>query len=263
MSDVIFKTQTVRKQYLDRNQIKTILFNRFSIDRGKITVLKGETGIGKTTLLNMLGLMDTIAFHKGDNITFFPKPDKPFHYRDVFGAGFLRREKALETIRKNYFGFMFQHDHLIDGWTGWENVILPYLIRYPKKSPSIPKQKAKELIESCQFDDMLDIMDRSPATYSGGQRQRAALIRAIIHHPKVIFADEPFASVPERRARRIIKILKEQAQKNGVTTIMVAHDTHDKVLSQNGISICALSETYKDNKNTKIISVKKGMYNET
>ena len=262
MSDVIFKTQRIRKQYRDRNRIKTILFKSFTIDRGKITVLKGETGIGTTTLLNMLGLMDEIAFTKDDNITFFPKPDKPFHYKDVFAASFFRKEKALETIRKNYFGFMFQHDHLIDGWTGWENVILPYLIRFPGTSPSVPKKKAKQLIESCQFDDMLDIMDRSPATYSGGQRQRAALIRAIIHHPKVIFADEPFASVPERRAKRIIEILTEQAKKHGVTTIMVAHDTHDRVLNQEGISICALSEAYMDENHTKIISVKKGKYNE-
>ena len=262
MSDIIFEAQTIRKNYRDRNRIKTILFENFTIDRGKITVFKGETGIGKTTLLNMLGLMDEIVFTKDDNLTFFPKPEKAFHYKDVFGAGFRNKEKALEKIRKNYFGFMFQHDHLIDGWTGWENVILPYLIRYPGISPSVPKKEAKKLIESCQFDDMMDIMDRSPATYSGGQRQRAALIRAIIHQPKVIFADEPFASVPERRARRIIEILKEQAKKNGVTTIMVAHDTHDKVLNQNGIYICALSEAYIDKNQTKIISVKKGKYNE-
>ncbi|KPA19199.1 macrolide ABC transporter ATP-binding protein [Candidatus Magnetomorum sp. HK-1] len=261
MSEVIFKTETVRKRYMDRTRIKTIIFENFSIDRGKITVLKGETGIGKTTLLNMLGLMDEISFIEKDNITFFPKPNKPFHYRDIFSTGFLRKEKALETIRKNYFGFMFQHDHLIDGWTGWENVILPYLIRFPGTHPSVPIKKAKDLIETCQFTDMLEIMKRSPATYSGGQRQRAALIRAIIHKPKVIFADEPFASVPERRARRIIGILRKQARKNGVTTIMVAHDIHDRVLNHNDISVRSLSE-YKDNKNTKIISVTKGKIHE-
>jgi ABC-type lipoprotein export system ATPase subunit len=257
MSDFIFKIQTVRKNYKDKNRTKSIQFNSFAIDRGKITVFKGETGIGKTTLLNMLGLMDEIEFQKDDNITFYPKPNKPFHYRDIFVRSFLQREKALETIRKNYFGFMFQHDHLIDGWTGWENIILPYLIRFPGIPPSVPTNEAKKLIETCQFTDMMDILNRSPATYSGGQRQRTALIRAIIHKPKVIFADEPFASVPERRARRIIEILKHQANRNGVTTIMVAHDTHDKVLNQKDIIIRPFSE-HQDKNSTKIISVEKG-----
>ncbi|KPA14617.1 phosphonate ABC transporter ATP-binding protein [Candidatus Magnetomorum sp. HK-1] len=257
MSDFIFKIQSVRKSYMDRTKTQSILFESFSLERAKISVLKGETGIGKTTLLNMLGLMDDIAFQDEENIIFFPISDKPFHYRDIFCTSFLNKEKALETIRKNYFGFMFQHDHLIDGWTGWENIILPYLIRFPKMPPSKAIKEAQNLIESCQFNDMLHIMNRSPATYSGGQRQRTALIRAIIHKPKVIFADEPFASVPKRRAKRIIDVLKEQARKNGVTTIMVAHDTHDEILNHSDISIHSLSE-YQNSNHIKIVSVKKG-----
>jgi len=264
MSDSIFTTQKVRKTYMVKGRTQTTIFEKFSVDRGKINVLKGETGIGKTTLLNMLGLMDHIVFHQDDNITFFPTSTSHFHYRDIFSKGFFQKEQQLEEIRNNNFGFMFQQDHLIDAWTGWENVILPYLIRFPEKDKSEPKEIAKELIQSCQFDDMLDIMSRSPATYSGGQRQRAALIRAIIHKPKVIFADEPFASVPKRRARRILEILRDQARENGVTTIMVVHDIHDKVLKEalKEKDISILSLTKREYQDKTIISVKKGKIHE-
>ena len=262
MSDFIFTIENVRKNYFDRNRPQTLLFQNINIERGVITVIKGETGIGKTTLLNMLGLMDQITFNKNDNITFFPEPGKAILYSDIYARGYFQKEKNFEKYRKEYFGFMFQHDHLIDGWTGFENISLPYLISNPGIPLSVPRKKAEELIEICQFFDMSEILDSSPATYSGGQRQRTALLRALIRKPIVIFADEPFASVPKKRAKDILKVLCTQAEKEGVTTIMVAHDTHDALLSLPEKNIKTIELEEKRSENSKIISVKKGSSNE-
>jgi len=251
MSELIFQIRSIRKTYKDRKVNKLITFPSMQIERGKITVIKGETGIGKTTLLNMLGLMDQMIFTNDDEIFFYPQKGETILYSNLF----VKKRKMIEKIRRKYFGFMFQHDHLIDSWTGWQNVILPYIIRYPRQSLDKPIAQVKKIINECHFVDMLKILNRSPSTYSGGQRQRTALLRALIHHPDVIFVDEPFASVPLKRAEEILNVLKEQTYK-GVTTVMVAHDIHDQLFNDANLNKFNLIEENK--KEFTKITVKEG-----
>jgi ABC-type lipoprotein export system ATPase subunit len=224
-SNWIFKVDNLKKTFLSaRRADNTYLrFKNIQIERGAMTLITGETGIGKTSLLNLLGLMDEMVLYHGDDIIFNPLDQSPVSYRYLL----LEAPERIEIVRYKYFGFMFQQDHLIDAMTGWENVILPYLLRYPKVTVDEAVEKAKNIIKACHFEDMLfGLMDRSPATYSGGQRQRTALIRAIVHDPTVIFADEPLASVDQGTAKDIINILFQQKEK-GKTVIMVVHDTHE------------------------------------
>jgi len=235
LEDYIFKIDQVRKIYNYKGEINQIIFNNIYIPREMITFIKGETGIGKTTLLNILGLMDKISFMENDNIIFLPDPNQTIDFRNIYSKRF-KKYRIIENIRKNYFGFMFQHDHLIDAWKGWENIILPDYIRNSHVSISKYKNKIHNLIELCNFSDMHELLERSPSTYSGGQRQRTALLRALIHSPKVIFADEPFASISKKKAMEILNVFKNQAQKNGTTIIIVSHDIHDDILQNININ---------------------------
>jgi ABC-type lipoprotein export system ATPase subunit len=224
-SNWIFKVDNLKKTFLSTRRSDTtyLRFKNIRIERGALTLITGETGIGKTSLLNLLGLMDEMVLYHGDDIIFKPLDKPPISYRYMMQEA----PERIEQVRYAYFGFMFQQDHLIDAMTGWENVILSYLLRYPDASKAEAIEKAKTIIKACRFDDMLHgLMDRSPATYSGGQRQRTALVRAIIHDPMVIFADEPLASVDQETAKDIINILAQQKEK-GISVIMVVHDTHE------------------------------------
>ena len=230
----IFKVDNLKKTFLTTKRSETtyLKFKNIRIERGALTLITGETGIGKTSLLNLLGLMDEMVLYHGDDIWFNPLDQPPISYRQMI----QETPERMEQVRYAYFGFMFQQDHLIDAMTGWENVILSYLLRYPEASTSEAIDKAKRIMKACHFDDMLNgLMERSPATYSGGQRQRTALVRAIIHDPMVIFADEPLASVDQGTAKDIINILTQQKE-NGTSVIMVVHDTHEYLFDSSTVN---------------------------
>jgi len=227
---VLFEAKNLSKTY-GRQKIQ---YHDIEIEQGKITVINGKTGVGKTTLLNMLGLMNHIEFDENSDITLkrslLDETLSDISYKDI------QKNKEIENLRKKYFGFMFQQDQLIDTMNGWQNIAMPLLVRQSKLSMKKIKDKIDALLTAHQFDDMREnnLMDRSPATYSGGQRQRTALLRAIIHQPKVLFADEPLASVDEETAINILNVLSQKA-KDGMTIILVIHNTHLNLLEENDI----------------------------
>jgi len=219
MDKHIFTIKSFSKDFVN----KRITFENVNIKRCFFNVITGKTGCGKTTVLNLLGLMDTIS-KKDEGEVVFNIDNDTIYYRKV-------NANQSKHIRLNYFGFLFQQDHLFDDMTGWENVSLPFLVKKPKAKLDEAIKKCRELIEQCSFTDMLenDFMERSPATYSGGQRQRVALLRALIHDPKVIFADEPLASVDKETALDILQLLNKQVQA-GKTIVMVMHNTMTPLL---------------------------------
>ena len=228
----------------------SITFENIIIRRNSFNVITGKTGCGKTTLLNLLGLMDNITKKDKGDVIFNPDHRNNYNYSN------LNANKS-KHIRLNYFGFLFQQDHLFDDMTGWENVSLPYLVKNPKAKRKEAIEKCKVLIKQYSFHDLLEdnFMQRSPATYSGGQRHRVALLRSLIHDPEVIFADEPLASVDRNTALQILRLLDKQVQ-DGKTIVMIMHDTMTPLLQNNDIhlnmdkvNIIELSQFVK--KNTK------------
>ena len=199
------------------------LENNFYLHRNKLTIISGVSGTGKSTLVNILGLIDTCD---DVEIIFSPSDGAQYDYKSLY-----RNKTSLETVRRNYFGFVFQNDHLIDSFSILENLIFPILSRnngnLSNYSTKGLKEKITNLMEEIGFDDLLKkgmgFFDRSPATLSGGQRQRLSLIRGILHDPEVLIADEPIASVDEKAASNIIHVLK-MLIRQGKTVILVAHN---------------------------------------
>jgi len=251
----VFKISRVRKDFSlpEKEESKFLHYKDINIKRNYLTLITGNTGLGKTTLLNILGLMDDFSFNdENSDVLFYPDLErKPISYRSIN----QKKIKNIEKIRYDFFGFMFQQDHLIDSMSGWENVVMPLIIRNKNISFNKAKNVAENLFLEYKFDEMLEsnVLDRSPATFSGGQRQRTALIRSLIHEPSVILADEPFASVNKSVIDDIKRVFKTLLNKNKTSIIMVVHDTHEEYFDEFEISNIQKIHLIKKNYNEIII----------
>jgi len=224
LNNLIYRIVNAKKQFASGDE--DLIFSSIDIPKHTLSLISGDTGVGKTTLINILGLMDDFCFDsKDDDIIFYPdSAPNPIGYQSLLSS----QLDIIHDIRFKYMGFMFQQDHLIDSMSGWENVVLPYIIRNKKVCFEEAKNKAEQLFETYHFDDILEkkILDRSPATFSGGQKQRIALIRSLIHDPAVILADEPFASVNQKVILDIKSVFIDLVKRKKISIIMVVHDTH-------------------------------------
>jgi putative ABC transport system ATP-binding protein len=173
------------------------------IGENKVTVLKGPSGSGKTTLLSIIGCMSRPSAGRvklqGREITSLP-------------------ERFLTDIRRNYFGFIFQQPNLIKGISVLDNVMLP---AYPlgEKRSHLKTKAMKGLAE-------LNIATKAASKVewlSGGEAQRASIVRALINDPHIIIADEPTAHLDTKLSYRFMEII-EKFKAEGKTVIITSHD---------------------------------------
>lgn len=175
-----------------------------SICKGEIITIVGPSGAGKTTLLQIAGTLD--------------RPDSGKVIYDGEETSSLG-DKRLSHFRNSNIGFIFQFHQLLPEFTACENVALPAMIGGMSKKKAM--QKASELL------DMLGLSERKrhkPAEMSGGERQRAAIARALINDPKVIFADEPTGSLDSRNRDEIRDVIASLRERLGQTFVIVTHD---------------------------------------
>lgn len=170
------------------------------------TVIMGSSGAGKSTLLYALSAMDQPTsgkvWYQGQQIT-------------------GKKERELAEIRAKEFGFVFQQTHLISNLTLWENIVVTgYLDK--SRSTSMIHERAQSLLKQM---DVKDAADRLPFQVSGGEAQRAAIARAMINEPAVIFADEPTGALNKRNSEEVLDLLTTLNQ-NGQSIVMVTHDIH-------------------------------------
>jgi len=175
------------------------------INAGEMVAIMGKSGSGKTTLLNTIGLLD--KSFEGE-----------YFINDINVKKLSEKQKAF--YRNEFFGFVVQDFALIEKYTVFENIKIPF--NYTKK-----RLKKKELIERIEtITTKLGINDKlkEPAyNLSGGQRQRVAIARAIINNPKIILADEPTGALDSDNAKEIMNLLK-RLNNEGKTIIVVTHD---------------------------------------
>lgn len=174
-----------------------------NITRGSFVVLLGPSGSGKSTLLNLIGLLDTPTkgqiFFEGKDITQ------------------ISSESKRSALRRRKMGFVFQFDGLLPEFSLLENVALPGLMQGKDE-----KKRAQKLLD--QF-GVGTISHKMPADLSGGEKQRAAIARALCNRPDLLLADEPTGNLDAARKEQVFKDFAALA-KEGLTVLMVTHDVH-------------------------------------
>ena len=201
----ILEVNNLKKIYTTRfgaNSVQALSSVSFSVENGEYVAIMGESGSGKTTLLNILAALD--------------KPTRGtvlLEGRDITAIS----EKELSTFRRNNLGFVFQDFNLLDTFNLMDNIFLP-LVLSGKKYQEMNK-RLKPLAAKLGISDLLY---KYPYEVSGGQKQRAAIARALITQPKLILAAEPTGALDSRSADYLLKLFN-QINNDGQTIIMVTH----------------------------------------
>ena len=172
----------------------------FEIEKGELVIILGASGSGKSTILNILGGMDTVS--EGEVI--------------VDGVDIVKLSDRERTLyRRNDIGFVFQFYNLIPNLTARENVELALEI----------VRGAKDVDETLRSVELGDRMDNFPAQLSGGEQQRVSIARAISKNPKLLLCDEPTGALDYKTGKHVLHILQEMSRKNGVTVVIVTHNS--------------------------------------
>ncbi len=179
------------------------------IERGEFVAIMGPSGSGKSTLLYCLSGMDDVS---EGTVTLHDDQSHPVHITAL-------RQKALAALRLTRMGFVFQQVHLLRNLTILDNVVLPGFTATPGDRASVVS-RARRLLDRV---GIAELVDREITQASGGQLQRAAIARALINSPDLVFGDEPTGALNEATASEIMDLLAE-VNREGRTIVLVTHD---------------------------------------
>lgn len=202
-----FTINEVKKEFINGEVKEEILKGiNLSLKKGEITALVGASGSGKSTLLTIAaGLQpasDGQIIFEGKNMN-------------------TMNQEQIRKIRASKFGFVFQFAHLVPFLTVEEQLLLMLDVsesKLKKYEQKIEIEKILKLVE------MVHRKNAFPSSLSGGEKQRIAIARAIIHKPKVLFADEPSASLDSKRSKDVMSLIRDLTKTLNITTLMVTHD---------------------------------------
>jgi ABC-type lipoprotein export system ATPase subunit len=203
----IFIIDEVRKTFTNGEVKEEILKGiNLSLREGEITALVGASGSGKSTLLTIAaGLQpasDGSVVFEGKNMT-------------------TMNSEQVRKIRASKFGFVFQFAHLVPFLTVEEQLILMLEVSESKFKKSDQKREIDHILRLVGMEHRKNAY---PSSLSGGEKQRVAIARAIIHKPKVLFADEPTASLDSKRSKDVMSLIRDLTKTLNITTLMVTHD---------------------------------------
>ncbi|MBU3099445.1 MULTISPECIES: ABC transporter ATP-binding protein [Clostridium] len=204
---VLVEVKNLKKIYSTRfggNKVQALDDVSFSVEAGEYIAIMGESGSGKTTLLNILASLDKPTsgevLLEGKNIVNI-------------------KESEISAFRRNHLGYVFQDFNLLDTFSIKDNIFLPLVL-----SGKDYKEMDSRLQPIVNKLGIKDILEKYPYEVSGGQKQRAAITRAIITNPKLVLADEPTGSLDSKSAGEILKLFSA-INKSGQTILMVTHST--------------------------------------
>lgn len=201
----ILQANNIKKVYKTRlggNQVEALKDINFSVEEGEFVAIMGESGSGKTTMLNLLAALDT--------------PTSGEIYLD--GVNFSKiKEKERAAFRRNNLGFVFQDCNLLDTFSLEDNILLPLVLAGVSY-----KEMQERLMPIAKTLGISEILKKYPYEVSGGQKQRAAVARALITSPKLLLADEPTGALDSKASAKLLEQF-EQINNSGQTILMVTH----------------------------------------
>jgi len=203
----ILNVNNLNKTYTTRfsgNQVQALKGVTFSVERGEYVAIMGESGSGKTTLLNLLAALD--------------KPTSGMVILDGKELSSVK-ERSLASFRRENLGFVFQEFNLLDTFSIKDNILLPLVL-----SGQLVRNMERRLAPIAQALGISEILGKYPYEVSGGQKQRAAVARALITDPKLILADEPTGALDSASSSDLLRVF-EQVNRAGQTILMVTHST--------------------------------------
>ncbi|MED0661298.1 MULTISPECIES: ABC transporter ATP-binding protein [Bacillus] len=200
----ILEVKHLEKIYEGKVAYKALNNIHFSVEKGEFVGIMGPSGSGKTTLLNVIATIDRPTageiFINGKN-----------------PHTLSRKETAL--FRRHELGFVFQHFNLLDTLTVEENIVLPLTL----DGVSVREMKKRLEVVSEKL-GIQSILKKRTYEISGGQQQRTAIARAIIHKPSLILADEPTGNLDSKSSKDVMEMLTKINEQDGATCLMVTHD---------------------------------------
>ncbi|WP_020617849.1 ABC transporter ATP-binding protein [Paenibacillus daejeonensis] len=203
--DTVLQTRNLQKSYGTKGNTQQVLKGiDLHVARQEFVGIMGPSGSGKTTLLNVLATIDRAT---DGSIT--------MEGSDISGL----KDKELAAFRRNHLGFIFQDYNLLDTLTVKENILLPVSLNKMSK-----RAAEKEFHEIAGVLGIEELANKYPHEISGGQKQRTAAGRALIHLPSIIFADEPTGALDSKSASSLLGTMEDINRKRDVTIIMVTHD---------------------------------------
>jgi len=204
MSDSLVRIDNLSKSFREGEAVRHVFQDlNVTIAPGEFVVLLGRSGSGKSTLLNLLSGIDQpdggSVMIGGQNLT-------------------TLSERHRTLFRRRHIGFIFQFYNLIPTLTVVENLLLP--LELIGTRDSVARQQAQALLDEV---GLADRADSYPDRLSGGEQQRVAVARALIHRPQLLLADEPTGNLDAETGRQVLNLFNRLARQNNMTTLMVTH----------------------------------------
>lgn len=217
----VLTAQDVKKSYYTSKGIYTEVLNGLNVEifKNEMTAIMGPSGVGKSTLLHLLGSLDNPE--QGSIILY--ADNQEIKYTEISGD-------RLAKVRNSKIGFVFQFSHLLPEFSALENVMIPALIN--GKSRADAQTKALELLRIVEMEHRAK---HKPQELSGGEQQRVAIARAIINNPVIVLADEPTGNLDSKNADAVLALLNDLKTKQDITIVIATHsrdiaDMADRIL---------------------------------
>jgi len=207
--NIVIEAKNIEKSYFTKKGIYTNVLSglNLTIYKSEMTAIMGPSGVGKSTLLHLLGSLD---YPESGSIKLNDQ-GKEIEYLKI-------SSDKLSMLRNKRIGFVFQFSHLLPEFSSLENVMIPGLIA------GKPKTEVKD--EALRLLKLVEVEHRAkhkPMELSGGEQQRVAIARAIINKPAVVFADEPTGNLDSNTAKSILKLIAHLKEKSYITFVIATH----------------------------------------